>query len=462
LAGDAVTILNYTSSIAALPTSRNVQDFTATAAQTTFTVTAGYIVGLIDVFVNGSKLTSSEFTATNGTTFVLTVASTVGDQVQSINYTASVNGISGAGTANYVPKFTASGTIGNSLIFDNGTNVGIGNIVPANALSIDEGIATASYLQFTAGTTTGILATDGFKVGIDASANAIINQQENLPLIMYTNGAERLRILAGGNVGIGITTAASPLTIQATSGGAGIRMVGRSPGNQDNEIAFIANDNSTIQGYLTASNAGMDLLTIVNQPMRFHTNSVERMRIGSGGGLVVATNNSGTVRSSIGEGTLELVRASSNTVQAGSYLQFTDPSNARYWVLQQDASYNWATWHYNGGWAKVGYQSPAGTWTNSDIRRKKDFENVEYGLAEILELNPQKFRFIKQTKDEQKSLGFIAQEVLSIIPEAVQSDMDGDEQYYAMNYSNLVPVLVKAIQEQQSQIEELKTLLKAK
>jgi hypothetical protein len=106
-----VTILNYTSSIAALPTSRNVQDFTATAAQTTFTVTNGYIVGLIDVFVNGSKLTSSEFTATNGTTFVLTVASTTGDQVQSINYTASVNGISGAGTVNELAYFTASGTI---------------------------------------------------------------------------------------------------------------------------------------------------------------------------------------------------------------------------------------------------------------------------------------------------------------------------------------------------------------
>ena len=111
LAGDAVTILNYTSSIAALPTSRNLQDFTATAGQTTFTVTNGYIVGLIDVFVNGSKLTSLEFTATNGTTFVLTVASTVSDQVQSINYTASVTGISGAGTVNELAYFTASGTI---------------------------------------------------------------------------------------------------------------------------------------------------------------------------------------------------------------------------------------------------------------------------------------------------------------------------------------------------------------
>jgi len=136
-------LINGTS-FTALPTSRNLQDFTATSGQTTFTVTNGYIVGLLDVYVNGSKLTSSEFTATNGTTFVLTVASTTGDQVQSINYTASVNGISGAGTANYMPKFTASGTIGNSLIYDNGTNLGISNTAFSNTRLTITGIGTTS------------------------------------------------------------------------------------------------------------------------------------------------------------------------------------------------------------------------------------------------------------------------------------------------------------------------------
>ena len=50
-------------------------------------------------------------------------------------------------------------------------------------------------------------------------------------------------------------------------------------------------------------------------------------------------------------------------------------------------------------------------------------------------------------------MGFVAQDVLPVIPEAVQSDMDGKEQYYAMDYANLVPVLVKAIQEQQAMID---------
>ena len=120
---DAVTIINYTAMITALPTSRDVFDYTATAGQTAFTVSGGYAVGLLDVFVNGVKLTSSEYTATNGTSFTLTVASILSDQVQAIRYNASTTGISGSGTANYIPKFTTSGTIGNSAITDDGTTV---------------------------------------------------------------------------------------------------------------------------------------------------------------------------------------------------------------------------------------------------------------------------------------------------------------------------------------------------
>ena len=270
LAGDAVTILNYTSSIAALPTSRNVQDFTATAAQTTFTVTNGYIVGLIDVFVNGSKLTSSEFTATNGTTFVLTIASTVGDQVQSINYTASVNGISGAGTANelayftasatiaslptatypsltelsyvkgvtsaiqtqlnakaatlsgttnYVAKFTSSSAIGNSLIYDDGTNVGIGTTSPNDLLELKSTSANKPnlrlYSTFNAGASAyGI----NWYRDYDSVSNTIAGY------IRYNRGggsdgdmlfgtgtnsgvSERMRITSAGSLLLGSTTA---------------------------------------------------------------------------------------------------------------------------------------------------------------------------------------------------------------------------------------------------------------
>jgi len=55
-------------------------DFTATAGQTVFSVT--YPVGLIDVYRNGVKLATTDFTATNGTSFTLATAANAGDIVQ--------------------------------------------------------------------------------------------------------------------------------------------------------------------------------------------------------------------------------------------------------------------------------------------------------------------------------------------------------------------------------------------
>ena len=71
------------------PSAREIQTFTATANQTTFTITGGYVVGLVDVFINGVRLTASDFTATNGTTVVLTTGTGVNNIVDVIKYTSA-------------------------------------------------------------------------------------------------------------------------------------------------------------------------------------------------------------------------------------------------------------------------------------------------------------------------------------------------------------------------------------
>ena len=68
---------------------RNTYAFTATAAQTTFTVSGGYTVGLIDVFINGVKLAAADFTATNGTTVVLGTGTSVGNIVEIVKYVSA-------------------------------------------------------------------------------------------------------------------------------------------------------------------------------------------------------------------------------------------------------------------------------------------------------------------------------------------------------------------------------------
>lgn len=66
------------------PTTFTTSTFTATASQTTFSVS--YTVGLVEVFLNGVKLSSADFTATNGTSVVLASGAASGDLVDIVSY----------------------------------------------------------------------------------------------------------------------------------------------------------------------------------------------------------------------------------------------------------------------------------------------------------------------------------------------------------------------------------------
>jgi len=62
------------------------QEFTATEGQTSFTVTGGYRTGYVDVFRNGVRLGSDDFTDTSGTAIVLTVPAQASDLVEVVKY----------------------------------------------------------------------------------------------------------------------------------------------------------------------------------------------------------------------------------------------------------------------------------------------------------------------------------------------------------------------------------------
>ena len=62
------------------------QSFTATANQTSFTVTGGFDSGFVDVYMDGVKLHTSDFTDTSGTSIVLTTGASVGQLIDIIAY----------------------------------------------------------------------------------------------------------------------------------------------------------------------------------------------------------------------------------------------------------------------------------------------------------------------------------------------------------------------------------------
>jgi predicted RNase H-like nuclease (RuvC/YqgF family) len=70
-----------------------------------------------------------------------------------------------------------------------------------------------------------------------------------------------------------------------------------------------------------------------------------------------------------------------------------------------------------------------------------------------LKLNPVSFYWKDENMDKEKHFGFVAQEVEEVLPELVRQDSQGKK---ILDYDEIIPYLVRAIQEQQMEIEELK------
>ena len=97
--------------------------------------------------------------------------------------------------------------------------------------------------------------------------------------------------------------------------------------------------------------------------------------------------------------------------------------------------------------------------TSSDYRLKENVKTLKDGLDRLNQLKPVQFTW---TTDGSLSEGFIAHEVEYLFPDAVSGEKDavdeeGNIDPQQVDYGRITPLLVKAIQEQQEQIEELKT-----
>jgi hypothetical protein len=107
--------------------------------------------------------------------------------------------------------------------------------------------------------------------------------------------------------------------------------------------------------------------------------------------------------------------------------------------------------------------------TYSDSRIKADFESLPYGLEELMQLRPKKYtQYNSQfednrlviSEDHNTNIGLVAQDVVDIIPEAVNKPWNEEEELWSISYEKLIPVLINGIQEQQQIIEEQDSRMK--
>lgn len=205
------------------------------------------------------------------------------------------NPVTGTGTTNYLPKFTGSTTIGNSQIFDNGTNVGIGTSSPSSLL----------HLQNSSGPTLRLVRTSNrFDISADNDFMEINARDASTYMIFKTADTERARITSSGNLLVGTTTD-NGARLQVS--GAGVAF------NFTTSNGLIGNINSSAAngGYVTWQTSGTTIADLgtaqqvfgaggndtfgINgrgaRSLTFGTNNTKRMEIGAGGEMSFNTSS---------------------------------------------------------------------------------------------------------------------------------------------------------------------------
>ena len=268
------------------------------------------------------------------------------------------------------------------------------------------------------------------------------------------NGA--VTILGSGNVGIGTTGPSASLHITNTNTGTvtdalmlhnngnsgtagnGVRLIFKCGSFSDSEYRSYA----TIEGVTDGANNPSIALVFKtpNYGILFPPN--ERMRITGGGDVLVGTTTSGVLAS-----------ANGITLNAGGMI-YANSNNTHIFNRSTNSSGTIMQFRYNEATVvgTIAITSSTTSYnTSSDYRLKEDLKSIN-GLEKISAINVYNYKW--KSSDDRMD-GVLAHELQEVLPYAVTGEKDGEDMQ-GVDYSKLVPVLVKAIQELKAEIDTLK------
>ena len=309
-------------------------------------------------------------------------------------------------------EYNQTGTLNTAIGYDAGVSSSYTGLTNTTAIGNGAKVTASHTIQLgntsvTDVKTSGNLTVNGITVGRGAgnkSTNTAIGYRTlSANTTGVDNTASGADALKNNTTGVN-NTAYGSSTLFSNSTGAGNTAIGYnalSSNTSDVGFPFMQGDNNTAIG---------------NRALQSNTTGSSNTAIGFGADVGSGSLNNATA---IGKGAIV---SASNTIQIG-----------------------------NASVTTIGGQV---AWTAaSDSRIKKNIVNSTYGLATVLKLRPVEYNLIS---NDLRQVGFIAQEVQKLVPEVVtgkEGDLSKGE-ILGITYSNLVPVLAKAIQEQQKQIED--------
>jgi hypothetical protein len=335
-------------------------------------------------------------------------------------------GIAGVGTTTNTAFNFITNDAERMRITDAG-NVGIGTSSPAARLTVSlaAGSVAGGQLIVKDPNYSGVALVQG------GSGEGYLWNTSNNFLSIATNNTERMRIDSSGNVGIGNT-------IPGAYGG---RLTVGDPANAFSNNVLLLTQYATAtlvaDGVTAANGAQLDVSWASGGqgPLRFTFSSTERMRLTSAGALLIGTTT---------------------TLAAGfkQHIQLDSGQGGTIYRNSIDGSYALQFLNAAGstsGWIQVNTSST--TYNSiSDVRLKHDIVDAPEASSLIDAIQVRSFKW--NADNSEQRYGFVAQELVTVAPEAVSQPADPDDMM-GVDYSKLVPMLVKEIQSLRARVAEL-------
>ena len=318
------------------------------------------------------------------------------------------------------------------------------------------------------------------------------------------SSTEKMRISAAGNVGIGTSLPTKKLEVASGNSGGDAALdsptirINNTTASSDwdsedvvGTLEWYASDTSGNAPYVTSFIKSVNETgngTLPSGALTFGTSAynavggaTEAMRIDDGGNVGIGTTSPGAKFTVLKDGT------QAASVSTTYQIQTVSNSNGGIAIQAGDSSIAYLVFGDNGDYdaGRIGYKNAshdlcfftnneeemvldsdgdlhvdrdvvAFSTTPSDKRLKKNIKDIDYGLDTIMKLSPKEYDW---KKDDTHDIGFIAQEVEEIIPEIVKDKKHFDKDIKTLDYEKLTAVLIKAVQEQQQQINKLEEKL---